>query len=58
MRESAQDFNWTLEEAQKKVNEKKYQEELRKASEILKQDYDILKKENVEKKVEKQIKLY
>lgn len=58
MRESAQDFNLTLEEAQEKVNEKKYQEELRKAAEILKQDYDILKKENVEKKVEKQIKLY
>ncbi len=55
MRESAQDFNWTLEEAQKKVNEKKYQEELRKAAEILKQDYDILKKENVEKKLKSKL---
>ena len=58
MKKFAQDFNWTQEKAQEEVREKQQREELQKAIEDLKQAYDILKKENVEVKIEKQIKLY
>lgn len=58
MQKSAQDFNLTLDKAQEAVGEKQQREELQKAMEDLKQAYDILKKEDVEEKIEKQIKLY
>ena len=57
MQKSAQDFNLTLDKAQEAVGEKQQREELQKAMEDLKQAYDILKKEDVEEKIEKQIKL-
>lgn len=58
MQKSAQDFNLTLDKAQEAVGEKQQREELQKAMEDLKQAYDVLIKEDVEEKIEKQIKLY
>ena len=57
MDKASQDFRLTLEEAQKTVDEKHHREELQKAIDNLKQAYDALKKEKVEEKIEKQIKL-
>lgn len=57
MEEVAQKFSLTREEAQKSVGESGLRKELRKASDNLKQAYDMIKKEKVEKKIEKQIKL-
>lgn len=56
MQKSAQDFNLTLDKAQEAVGEKQQREELQKAMEDLKQAYDVLIKEDVEEKIEKQIK--
>lgn len=58
MKASAQECNFALDKAQEKVGEKQQREELQKAMEDLRQAYDVLKKENVEEKIEKQIKLY
>ena len=48
----------TIEEAQQKVGEKKYRIKLQDAFDNLKQADIMLKKENVEEKIKKQIKLY
>lgn len=47
----------TLDKAQEAVGEKRHRENLQKAIDNLKQAYDLLKKEKVEEKIEKQIKL-
>lgn len=48
----------TIEEAEQKVGEKKHRIKLQDAFDNLKQAYIMLKKENVEEKIKKQIKLY
>ncbi len=57
MNECANEFKWTLEESVKNLNEPQQRMELHKAMENLKQAYDELKKENVKKKIARQIKL-
>ena len=57
MDKASQNFRLTIEEAQKTVDEKHHREELQKAIDNLKQAYDALKKEKVEEKIEKQIRL-
>ena len=57
MDKASQDFRLTIEEAQKTVDEKHHREELQKAIDNLKQAYNALKKEKVEEKIEKQIRL-
>lgn len=57
MSKTSQEFRLTIEEAQKTVDEKHHREELQKAIDNLKQAYDMLKKEKVEEKIEKQIRL-
>lgn len=47
----------TLDKAQETVKEKRYRDDLQKTIDNLKQAYDILKKEKMEEKIEKQIKL-
>lgn len=48
----------TTKEAQKQVGEEEYRIELKKAFDNLKQAESLLKKENVEEQIKKQIKLY
>ncbi len=57
MKKASQEFKLTIDKAQETVGEKHYREELKKAVDNLKQTYDMLKKEKVEEKIEKQIKL-
>lgn len=57
MTKYAQKFGWTLEKAQESVGENRYRAELQEAVDKLEQAYELLKKENVEQKIEKQIKL-
>lgn len=57
MKECADEFKWILEESVKNLNEPQQRMELHKAMENLKQAYDELKKENVKKKIARQIKL-
>lgn len=57
MKKASQEFKLTIDKAQETVGEKHHREELKKAADNLKQIYDILKKEKVEEKIEKQIKL-
>lgn len=57
MNDAPQGFKMTIEDASKMVDEKYYREELQKAIDNLKQAYDMLKKEKVEEKIEKQIRL-
>ena len=57
MNECANEFKWTLEESVKNLNEPQQRMELHKDIENLKQAYDELKKENVKKKIARQIKL-
>lgn len=57
MKKNADTFKWTLGESMKRLNEPQQRMELHKAMENLKQAYDELEKENVEKKIAKQIKL-
>ena len=57
MNKMSQDSQLSFERVQEMVNEKHQREELQKAIDNLKQAYDMLKKEKVENKIEKQIKL-
>lgn len=57
MKKDADTFKWTLGESMKRLDEPQQRMELHKAMENLKQAYDELEKENVEKKIAKQIKL-
>lgn len=57
MKKTSQKFKLTFDKAQDTVGEKKHREELQSAIEDLKEAYDAMKKEQVEKKIEKQIKL-
>ncbi|HBF8218551.1 hypothetical protein REL05_014875 [Clostridioides difficile] len=57
MKKASQEFKLTIDKAQETVGEKHYREELKKATGNLKQAYDMFKKEKVEEKIEKQIKL-
>lgn len=57
MKKTSQEFHLTIDKAQESVGEKHQREELQKAIDDLKQAYDMLKKEKVEEKIEKQIRL-
>jgi len=57
MKKTSQEFLLTIDKAQESVGEKHQREELQKAIDNLKQAYDMLKKEKVEEKIEKQIRL-
>lgn len=57
MQESAQQFKWSLEEAQKQMNEKEQRNKLFVAFDKLEKAYAELEKEKVKEKLEKQIKL-
>lgn len=57
MQKSSQQFNWSLEEAQKKMNEGEQRDKLYLAFDNLENAYILLDKEKVKEKIEKQIKL-
>ena len=57
MKKASQEFHLTIDKAQESVGEKHHREELQKAIDNLKQAYNALKKEKVEEKIEKQIRL-
>lgn len=58
MEKVAEDYKLTLEESQQRVKEKQHRIKLQKAFENLKQADSMLKKENAEEQIKKQIKLY
>ena len=57
MEKVAEDYKLTLEESQQRVKEKQHRIKLQKAFENLKQADSMLKKENAEEQIKKQIKL-
>jgi len=57
MKTQANNYNWTREEAQEKLNEPEHREKLYVAIDRLKQSYNLIEKEKAIKKIEEQIKL-
>ena len=58
MNKLAEDYKLTLEKAQQRVREKQYRVKLQETFDNLKQADNMLKKENVEEQIKKQINLY
>jgi len=57
MDKTSQKFKWTLDKAQETLGEKQQREELQRTIRDLKEAYNAMKKEQIEEKIQKQIKL-